>query len=161
MKDSIDEGVGFVPPFRSSKEFPISPKSDKVQALYTECFHALGEANEARRILRKRMDSKRDMISDIRTEIERLELDLSIEADTRIQLHAMNEKLIDAMKEIQNTSEDFTRIVDEAQRVQRTGIGTMVEQLKGLVRRWRAFQFHQRETLAPGVEIGHDKESDG
>jgi len=161
MTGSIDEGGGPLPPFRSSREFPISPKSDKVPALYTECFHALGEANEARRILKMRMDRKRDMIAEIRNEIERLELDLALEADTRIQLHAMNEKLVDALREIQLTSDEFTRIVDEAQRVPRTGLRALVEKLKALVRRWRVFKSRQRGTMATGGTFDHDGRSDG
>jgi hypothetical protein len=101
------------------------------------------------------------MIAEIRNEIERLELDLALEADTRIQLHAMNEKLVDALREIQLTSDEFTRIVDEAQRVPRTGLRALVEKLKALVRRWRVFKSRQRGTMATGGTFDHDGRSDG
>jgi hypothetical protein len=142
-----------LPPFRSSKEFPISPKLDRVPALYPECFQALIEANDARRILRVRMDKKREMIAEIRQEVERLELDLSLEAATRMRLHSMNE--------IQQTTDEFSQIVDEAQSVSRTGMGSLIAKLKLLVRRWRDSKVRQQRTMAPAGTLGHDGGSDG
>ena len=101
------------------------------------------------------------MIAAIRIEIEHLELDLALEADTRIQLHAMNEKLVDALREIQLTSDEFTRVVDEAQRVPRTGLVALVEKLKALVRQWRLFKSRQAGTIATGGTFGNDRHSDG
>lgn len=150
-----------LPPFRSSKEFPISPKPDRVPALYPECFQALIEANNARRILRVRMDKKREMIAEIRQEVERLELDLALEADTRMRLHAMNEMLVDALREIQQTTDEFSQIVDEAQSVSRTGMGSLIAKLKLLVRRWRDSKVRQQRTMAPAGTLGHDGGSDG
>jgi hypothetical protein len=150
-----------LPPFRSSKEFPISPKLNKVVALYPECFQALTEANNARRILRVRMDKKREMIVEIRKEIERLELDLALEADTRMRLHSMNEMLVDALREIQETTDEFSKIVDEAQGVSRTGMGSLIEKLKSLVRHWRDLKVRQQRTMAPAGTLGHDGASDG
>jgi hypothetical protein len=150
-----------LPPFRSSKEFPISPKLDRVPALYPECFQALIEANDARRILRVRMDKKREMIAEIRQEVERLELDLSLEADTRMRLHSMNEMLVDALREIQQTTDEFSQIVDEAQSVSRTGMGSLIAKLKLLVRRWRDSKVRQQRTMAPAGTLGHDGGSDG
>lgn len=161
MTNSPTEQGEVLPPFRSSKEFPISPKPDRVQVLYSECFQALSEANEARRILRVRMDKKRDMIAEIRQEIERLELDLALEADTRMRLHAMNVMLVDALQEFQQTTDEFSQIVDEAQSISRTGMGSLIVKLKLLVRRWRDSKVRQQRTMAPAGTFGHDGGSDG
>lgn len=155
-----DEG-GDLPRFRSSKEFPISPKPDRVPALYYECFKALSEANDARRILRVRMDKKREVIAEIRQEVERLEHDLALEADTRMRLHAMNEMLVDALREIQQTTDEFSQIVDEAQSVSRTGMGSLIAKLKLVVRRWRDSKVRQQRTMAPSGTLGHNGGSDG
>lgn len=155
MSESADEGVMSLPPFRSSRDFPISPKAENVQALYKECFQALGEANKARQILKIRMEEKRDMIISIRNEIERMECDLALEADTRIQLHALNEKLVDALREIQLTSDDFVQIVDHAQQSPRNGLRGLVEKLKAFARHWRAFKSRQRSTMSNVGPSGH------
>jgi hypothetical protein len=150
-----------LPPLRSSKEFPISPKLDRVPALYPECFQALMEANDARRILRVRMDKKREMIAEIRQEVERLELDLALEADTRMRLHSMNEMLVDALREIQQTTDEFSQIVDEAKSISRTGMGSLIAKLKLLVRRWRDSKVRQQRTMVTAGTLGHDGGSDG
>jgi len=161
MTNPPAEEGGALPPLRSSKEFPISPKLDRVPALYPECFQALMEANDARRILRVRMDKKRKMIAEIRQEVERLELDLALEADTRMRLHSMNEMLVDALREIQQTTDEFSQIVDEAKSVSRTGMGSLIAKLKLLVRRWRDSKVRQQRTMVTAGTLGHDGGSDG
>lgn len=150
-----------LPPFRSSREFPISPSSEKLPDLYSECRHALVMANEARRILRSRMNCKRDIILQIRKEIECLEADLALEASTRMQLHAFNEKLVDGLREIQDTSDEFTRIISESQHLPRNGLGSIVDKLKDIVRRWRAFKTRQREAMANERALRQHRGSDG
>lgn len=159
MIQEYSEDAATLPPFRSSKSFPRSPGTDKVTLLYPECFQALREANEARMILRLRMERKRKIIIQIRNEIERLEQDLALEADTRVRLYAMKEMLVDALRDMQQTSDDFTSIVDEAQH-SRTGLMALIEQLKAVTRRWRTVKIRQADKLAHAALFRHDGGSD-
>jgi hypothetical protein len=154
-----DESV-LLPPFRSSKEFPISPSQDEASELYPDCYQALIQANDARRILRVRMDKKRQMIAEIRQEIERIELDLAVEAQTRTRLHAMNMMLIEALRDTEKTSDELTRIVAKAQSVPRTGLRDVIKNLKLLVRRWRESKATHFKKMTDG-NLGHDGGSDG
>jgi hypothetical protein len=90
-----------------------------------------------------------------------LELDLALEADTRMRLHSMNEMLVDALREIQQTTDEFSQIVDEAQGVSRTGMRSVIEKLKSLVRHWRDLKVRQQRTVVPTGTLGHDGGSDG
>jgi hypothetical protein len=137
-----------LPAFRSSKDFPIAPKVEKAEAMYPECYKALLNANEARAILKARMAKKQDVIAEIRVEIEMLEKDLTVEAQTRSRLHIINEDLIATLHQMELLTEGLTETVEEAHRVQRTGLGRLIEKLKQLVANWRGFKARQLEAVA-------------
>jgi predicted nucleic acid-binding Zn-ribbon protein len=155
------EDAAQLPAFRSSKDFPIAPKVEKAQALYPECLQALLDANEARSMIRARMAKKKDVIAEIRLEIERLEQDLALEASTRARLHAINEDLITTLREMEMLADTLTETVEEAHRVQRTGLGRLIDRLKQLVGHWRRFKARQLERLASEAGPGQDGESNG
>lgn len=153
-----DEGGDVLPPFRSSRDFPLRPKANQLQGLYPDCYQALMDANEARRILRKRMSEKKAFIAKIRIEIERLEHTLPPEGNSRTRLHMMNERLLDALKEMEDIADDITRVAYEGNRAPRTGLGNFIEQLKDFARRWRAFKLQlQQELLEGGGETVRDE----
>lgn len=153
-----DEDRDSLPPFRSSREFPLRPKADQLQALYQDCYQSLMDANEARRILRKRMSEKKAFIAKIRLEIERLECTLAPEGNTRIRLHAMNEKMLDALKGMEEIADEITRVAYEGNQAPRTGLRRYIEHLKAFARRWRAFKLQlQQELLEGGAETARDK----
>jgi len=154
------EGSDILPPFCSAKKFPTKPKEDKLPLLYPECLQALNDANKARHILRDNMVKKKNVIVEIRGEINRLEQDLALEAQTRMRLHAMNEKLLSALREIEKMADDIGDTVVIAHKVPRTSLGGLIEQLKALVKTWRAFKFDQLKTLANDARQGHDKQND-
>lgn len=137
-----------LPPFRSSTEFPKTPSRAQLTTLYADCFRALQDANAARNILKGRMQAKKRVIAAIRLEINRLEGDLSLEAGTRAQLHALNLKLVKALQEMDTVARDLDRIVHEAHRVPRTRLGRLIESLKATIREWRAFLYRQQQELA-------------
>lgn len=147
-----DEDRDSLPPFRSSTEFPVRPRAEQLQALYPDCLQALRESNEARGILRKRMNARKEIIAQMRLEIERVERDFALEASTRMRLHSMNEKLLKALKEMDGIVDESTRIAYEGQRTARTGLRHFIEQLKNLVRRWRAFKLQLQQELSAGGE---------
>jgi hypothetical protein len=142
-----DEDRDALPPFRSSKDFPLRPKADQLQGLYQDCHQALMDANEARRILRKRMSEKKAFIAKIRLEIERLENTLAPEGNSRIRLHMMNVKLLDALKEMEEIADGITRVAYEGNRAPRTSLRHFIEQLKAFARRWRAFKLQLQQEL--------------
>ena len=154
-----DDANGVLPPFRSAKEFPISPKPDKLSILYQTCRQALVDANSARSLLRQRMSKKKDVIGIIRGEIEKLEQDLALEANTRLQLHAMNEQLLGALREMEQMAEDVSTTITEAHGGRRTGLKTLVEKLNALVRNWRLFKQNQRAAIAKNLLDRHDDET--
>ena len=88
------------------------------------------------------------MISEIRMEIDRLEQDLALEASTRARLHAMNVKLVEALKEMDVFVDDLDDAVHEAHRIPRSRLGRLIDNLKALIHRWRAFKNRQRSELA-------------
>jgi hypothetical protein len=145
-----DEGRDALPPFRSSRDFPLRPKADQLQGLYPDCYQALMDANEARRILRKRMSEKKAFIAKIRIEIERLEQTLAPEAISRIRLHMMNERLLDALKKMEDFADDATRVAYEGNRAPRTSLRHFIDQLKAFARRWRAFKLQLQQELLEG-----------
>ena len=155
----VSDVEALIPPFRSAKDFPISPKAKKLPELYPACRQALVDANAARALLRLRMAKKKNVISIIRTEIERLEQDLALEANTRLQLHAMNEQLLCALREMEKMADDVSTTIAAAHGGRRTGLKALIDQLKHLVKSWRAFKLNQRAEIAKGLAAGHDAES--
>jgi hypothetical protein len=155
---SIGDADASLPPFRSAKDFPIAPRDEKLPDLYSACRQSLSDANEARSILRQRMAKKKEAISAIRAEIERLEQDLALEANTRLQLHAMNEKLLDALREMEKMADDVSATVMAAHGGRRTGLKEQVDRLKLLIRNWRAFKLNQRTSIAKELSDGHHDE---
>ena len=154
-----DDANGVLPPFRSAKDFPIAPKREKLSIFYQTCRQALVEANSARSLLKQRMSKKKDVIAIIRGEIEQLEQDLALEANTRLQLHAMNEQLLGALREMELMAEDVSTTIAEAHGGRRTGLKALVEKLKALVRNWRLFKQNQRAAIVQDLLDRHDDET--
>ena len=138
-----------MPAFRSAKEFPRAPKAEALETLYPALLQALNETNTARGLWRSSMDDKKRIILEVRAEIERLENDLAIEAQTRMQLHAMNEKLLAVLKEVDGFTEEISNSVESAHKTPRTGLSTWIERLKSIKKRWRTFK--QRQQSLPVV----------
>jgi len=137
-----------LPPFQSAKTFPLSPKPKRLPALYPECLQALKDANTARRQLKLRMAKKKQAITEIRIEIERLQQDFALEAEAKTRLHSMNEYLIGALRDMEEIVDDMTTTTEEATSAPRTGLNRYIDKLKSLVRSWRAFKARQSNTLA-------------
>lgn len=148
-----------LPPFRSAREFPVSPRPEKLPELYVECRKALVDANTARTLLRERMAKKKEVINSIRAEIDRLEMDLAIEASTRLKLHAMNEQLVGALREMEKIAEEVSSTISAAHGGKRTGLKGLIDQLKALVRSWRSFKASQRLSIANPLPRGQDDET--
>lgn len=94
------------------------------------------------------MEAKKRVIAAIRTEIDRLEQDLALEATTRASLHAMNCKLIRALQEMENMAGEFDHLVDKAHRTPRTSLGRLIDSLKALISQWRSFKRRQLQEMA-------------
>lgn len=137
-----------LPEFRSVQDFTRRPKPEQLPALYTECLQALQQANSARSILKVRMDGKKQMIAAIRLEIDRLEQDFALEADTRARLHAMNLRLVKALQEMDGLVGDLDQVVDEARSVPRSRLGRLIDSLKAVIYQWREFKRRQQQELA-------------
>ena len=156
LAPSISDAQSLLPPFRSAKDFPVAPKIEKLPELYPECRQALVDANAARSVLREGMAKKNEVISAIRAEIERLEQDLALEAGTRVRLHAMNERLLGALREMEKMADEVTSTITAAHGGKRTGLKVLVDRLKLLVQSWRAFKLNQRAIIAKALSAGHD-----
>jgi hypothetical protein len=154
------EDAARLPPFRSATDFPIKPKQEHLPALYPEILGVLKDANAARWMLKNGMDAKKQMIVDIRAEIERLEGDLALEAQARIQLHAINEKLVSALREIDGIVDDASDVIAKGQQAPRARLNEIIERLKNIVKRWRAFKQHQQHRLS-GASPLREEEKDG
>ncbi len=147
-----------LPPFRSVTEFPRAPKPEQLPALYAECLQVLQEANTARRIHKRRMEARKQVISAVRLEIARIEHDLALEADTRARLHAMNLRLVAALQEMDLLIGGLDEVVHKAHRTPRSRLGRLIESLKGLIHQWRSLKRRQREEMAGLTSIEQDGE---
>lgn len=159
MDDSTSSSIAAnepLPPFLSVTQFPRNPKPEQLQLLYPECLQALKDANQTRRILRVRMEAKKQLIASLHREIERAELELSPQAPSRVSLHQMTMRLYTALQEMETIGSELDQVVHEAHRVPRTQLGRLIEKLKALVHRWRAFRLSQRQKLAGAVDSDHD-----
>lgn len=155
------EAEGPLPPFQSAKGFPLSPKPERLPALYPACLQALRDANSARAQLKLRMAKKKQAIAEIQAEIDRLEKDLALEAETRVRLHVMNESLTIALREMQGMVDDVATTVEEASRAPRTGLNSYIDKIKNLARGWRAFKARLSSKLAvQDLSRGDDKRRD-
>jgi hypothetical protein len=105
------------------------------------------------------MAKKKEAIGAIRAEIERLEQDLALEANTRLQLHGMNEQLLGALREMEKMADGVSATVTAAHGGRRTGLKDLVDRLKLLVRNWRAFKLNQRASIAKALSDGHHDET--
>jgi DNA repair exonuclease SbcCD ATPase subunit len=141
----ISEDAAKIPPFRSVTGFPVKPKQEHLPELYPEILQTLKDANAARRMLKTRMEAKKQMIVDIRAEIEKLEEDLALEAQARMQLHSLNEQLVNALREIDGFVDDASDTIANGQQAPRTRLGEIIERLKNIVKQWRAFKQRQRQ----------------
>ena len=147
----VDNGSNVLPHFRSARDFPLTPKPNQLQELYPDCYRALMDANEARRILRKRMSEKKILIAKIRSEIERLECSMP-DGSSRMRLHMMNTRLIDALKEMEVIADDMTHVAYEGNRAPRASLQYFIEEIKALARRWRAYKLQLQQELSDGGE---------
>jgi len=137
-----------LPSFRSTKTFPRSPKPEQLPALYDGCLQALQEANTARRIHKRRMEARKQVIAAVRLEIAQLEQDLALEASTRARLHAMNLRLVAALQKMDGLVGDLDALVQEAHQIPRSRLGRLIDSLKALVQQWRSLKRHQRQEMA-------------
>lgn len=137
-----------LPAFRSTTTFPRSPKPEQLPALYDGCLQALQEANTARRIHKRRMEARKQVITAVRLEIAQLEQDLALEASTRARLHAMNIKLVSALQKMDDLVGDLDALVEEAHQLPRSRLGRLIDSLKALVQQWRSLKRHQRQEMA-------------
>ena len=155
----LGDSEGLLPPFRSAKDFPITPKAEKLTELYPACRQALVDANAARSLLRERMSKKKQVIGAIRAEIERVEQDLALEASTRLKLHAMNEQLLGALQEMEKMADDVSATITAAHGGRRTGLKALIDRLKLLARDWRTFKLNQRASIAKALTDGHHEDT--
>lgn len=100
-----------LPSFRSATSFARSPKTTQLPVLYEDCLRALEEANTARRIHKRRMEARKQVIAAVRLEIARLEQDLALEASTRARLHAINLRLVAALQKMDGLVGDLDALV--------------------------------------------------
>lgn len=136
-----------LPAFRSTTTFPRSPEPEQLPALYADCLQALQEANAARRIHKRRMEARKQVIAAVRLEIARLEQDLALEASTRTRLHAMSLRLISALQEMDGLVGDLDALVLEAHQVPRSRLGRLIDSLKALIQQWRSLKRLQRQEM--------------
>ena len=148
-----------LPSFRSATSFPRSPKTTQLPALYKDCLQALEEANTARRIHKRRMEARKQVIAAVRLEIAQLEQDLALEASTRARLHAMNLRLVAALQKMDGLVGDLDALVQEAHQVPRSRLGRLIDSLKALVQQWRSLKRHQRQEMAGLADSEQDGET--
>jgi len=137
-----------LPSFRSVTSFPRSPKTTQLPVLYEDCLQALEEAYTARRIHKRRMEARKQVIAAVRLEIARLEQDLALEASTRARLHAMNLRLVAALQKMDGLVGDLDALVQEAHQVPRSRLGRLIDSIKDLIQQWRSLKRHQRQEMA-------------
>jgi hypothetical protein len=142
----------FLPEFRSARDFPISPKPEKLSSLYSECLSALQQANQARALLRERMNIKKTAVLQIQAAMENLEKNLAVEAEARVRLHVINEQLVRALQDMETLVEGVEKVVMTGHQTQRTRLGGLIEKLKQFVHAWRQLKQGRRASLFQAMD---------
>lgn len=142
-----------LPPFRSSKDFPPTPRRNRLPDLYPKCLEALKNSNAARRILRERMHRNKEVLTAVQAEIQRFQNELSDQAEARLRLHEINKQLVSALRDIDRVADDFSATVVEAhgsesQAGRRVTLNAMVVRIKEIIRSWRKLAHETKQKLA-------------
>lgn len=141
-----------LPKFRSARDFPVRPKQADVPALYADCLQALKQANQARALLRNRMAMRKESIVHIRSLLDRLESDVTLAAEAKVRVHALNELLVGELDKYEQVADDFVNVAIGAQLAPRTSLKHWIEKLKSLSKRWRTIQAEQRAIIARAMQ---------
>ena len=151
----LNNEVDALPPFRSAKEFPLQPRPERLAKLYRECRLALLDTIKARQILRESLAKKKNFITEMSQEFDKLENDLSIEAGARLELHSMTQQQLTVLAEMELITDGIATTVTDANKPNmRYSLMGMVEKLKALAQRWRMLKASQLVGIAKQANHG-------
>lgn len=137
---------------RSATEFPVNPDPENLLGTYQDCRAALVSANRSRGALKAQNDRRGVVIAELRRELVALEADLADQARAKARLHALNAQLGTVIREMEDTGDAMTELIEESERQSGYWLVDMFKRLIQLAKRWRAVKANAAALAAEGIE---------
>ena len=92
---------------------PPKPTPEQLPEAYRLCRKKLARANWSRSALKGHDDYRGSLISELRADLEQLEVGFHKEASERAAVHALNERVLDIVQSLEGPLDEATSIVEE------------------------------------------------
>jgi hypothetical protein len=126
---------------------PLQPTPEQLSEAYQLCRKKLARANWSRTALKGHDDYRGSLISDLRAELERLEVGFHKEASERAAVHALNERILEIVQSLEGPLDEAATIVEEKDKGGLTGWVVRFARLLPVVLRLREAKTSARRLL--------------
>ncbi len=126
---------------------PLQPTPEQLSEAYQLCRKKLARANWSRTALKGHDDYRGSLISDLRAELERLEVSFHKEASERAAVHALNERILEIVQSLEGPLDEAATIVEEKDKGGLTGWVVRFARLLPVVLRLREAKTSARRLL--------------
>ena len=92
---------------------PLQPTPEQLPEAYRLCRKKLAQANWSRSALKGHDDYRGSLISELRADLERLEVGFHKEAHERAAVHALNERVMEIIQSLEGPLDEAASIVQE------------------------------------------------
>ena len=92
---------------------PPKPTPEQLHEAYRLCRKKLARANWSRSALKGHDDYRGSLISELRADLEQLEVGFHKEASERAAVHALNERVLEIVQSLEGPLDEATSIVEE------------------------------------------------
>ena len=138
----------------SATRFPSTPSDDQLRESYDAMRSALISVNISRGIYRSQSEKRGVVITELQSELQKLEADLGNEARAKARLHAMNSRLVEVIRELEATGDAIATAVEESEEQSGFWLVRMFQRLVELARQWRAVKAKAAAIASETSQIG-------
>jgi len=126
---------------------PLQPTLEQLSEAYQLCRTKLARANRSRTALKGHDDYRGSLISELRAELDRLEVSFHKEASERTAVHALNERILEIVQSLEGPLDEAATIVEEKDKGGLTGWVVRFARLLPVVLRLREAKSSARRLL--------------
>ena len=126
---------------------PLQPTPEQLPEAYRLCRKKLAQANWSRSALKGHDDYRGSLISELRADLERLEVGFHKEAHERAAVHALNERVMEIIQSLEGPLDEAASIVQEKDKGGLTGWVVRFARLLPVVLRLREAKASARRLL--------------
>ena len=126
---------------------PLQPTPEQLPEAYRLCRKKLAQANWSRSALKGHNDYRGSLISELRADLERLEVGFHKEAHERAAVHALNERVMEIIQSLEGPLDEAASIVQEKDKGGLTGWVVRFARLLPVVLRLREAKASARRLL--------------